>query len=106
MFEKSTKATESFPIYEDKTLLVNQREREEEMGLRRWLRQFIVKCRESIGWEKDYGGQYDDLDCWAYFSDGSSWHWEGRPWVGSHLIVVYRKEVRLLRITMLIFCII
>ena len=51
------------------------------MGLRRWLRQQYVKIREKIGLEKSYGGRYDDLDCWAYFSDGSSWHWEGRPWV-------------------------
>ena len=51
------------------------------MGLRRWLRQFYVRAREKIGWERDYGGEYDDFDCWAYFEDGSSWHWEGRPWV-------------------------
>ena len=51
------------------------------MGLRRWLRQFYVKVREAVGWEKDYNGQYDNLDCWAYFDNGSSWHWEGRPWV-------------------------
>ena len=51
------------------------------MGLRRWLRQFIVKVREAVGWEKDYGGQYDDLDCLATFSDKSSWRWQGRPWV-------------------------
>lgn len=50
------------------------------MGLRRWLRQFYVKVREGLGLVKDYDGLYDDLDCWAYFADGSSWHWEGRPW--------------------------
>lgn len=50
------------------------------MGLRRWLRQFIVRCREMIGWEKDYGGMYEDLDCWAYFADGTSWNWAGTPW--------------------------
>ena len=51
------------------------------MGLRRWLRQFYVKVRKGLGLVKDYDGLYDDLDCWAYFADGSSWHWEGRPWV-------------------------
>ena len=53
------------------------------MGFRRWLRQFIVKVREVVGWEKDFGGRYDDLDCLATFEDGSSWRWQGRPWVCS-----------------------
>ena len=51
------------------------------MGLRRWLRQFVTKVRERMGWERDYGGVYDDFDCWALFDDGSTMHWEGRPWV-------------------------
>ena len=60
------------------------------MGLRRWLRQFYVKVREGLGLVKDYDGLYDDLDCWAYFADGSSWHWEGRPWVCAVLTGPFR----------------
>jgi hypothetical protein len=54
------------------------------MGLRRKLRPFYVKVRETLGWERDFGGRYDDLECWAYFDDGSSMHWAGRPWVCGH----------------------
>lgn len=46
------------------------------MGLRSWFRRFLYKVREILG----IYNNYDSYECTAYFYDGSSLTYTGRPW--------------------------
>jgi hypothetical protein len=46
------------------------------MGLRDWCRRFMYKVREVL----HMYNAYDDFECEAYFEDGASLTYTGRPW--------------------------
>jgi hypothetical protein len=46
------------------------------MGLRDWCRRFMYKIREIL----HIYNPYDDFTCEAYFEDGGSLTFTGRPW--------------------------
>jgi len=46
------------------------------MGLRSWCRRFMYKVREIL----HIYNPYDDFTCEAYFEDGGSLTFTGRPW--------------------------
>ncbi|KAI9166494.1 hypothetical protein HJFPF1_02597 [Paramyrothecium foliicola] len=58
------------------------------MGLRNWFRRFVSKVKEVFG----VYDKYTEFTATAYFSDGGSMTFTGRPWGGDFDLFKYNAE--------------